>query len=119
MHSGGCRILHRRRRGEICRVGLDAAPGLSMAGEPDSAGAMLEDVLRAILASEHRHGGAAPALAVMAYEENGEIKFIVLRSGAEAVQEDAAPLAGEALQEAQEVAGRNGGRVWVEPEESA
>ncbi|MFP6690471.1 MAG: hypothetical protein VCD31_14330, partial [Alphaproteobacteria bacterium] len=73
------------------------------------------DVLRATLASEHGHGTAPPSLAVMAYEEKGEIRFIAFRSGGEAGDESPIPLSGEALQEASDAAAKNGGRVCLEP----
>ena len=100
--------------GAASRLDLDAVEGLRMAGDADSAGAVLEDVLRATLAPEHGQGAAAPSLAVMAYEENGEIRFIALRSGAETAEDRPAPLSGAALQEARVAAAKNGGRVWVE-----
>lgn len=101
--------------GAATRLHLDAAEGLRMAGDADSAGAVLEDVLRATLASEHGHGTAPPSLAVMAYEEKGEFRFIALRSGGEAGDESPIPLSGAALQEASDAAAKNGGRVWLEP----
>ncbi len=79
---------------------------------------MLEDVLRATLAAEQSNGAAPPSLAVMAYEDAGEIRFIALRGETEAAERVAVPLSGDVLARANEAARRTGGRVWVESGEN-
>ena len=63
--------------GAATRLDLDAAEGLRMPGDAEAIGALLEDVLRAALAAERRDGAAPPSLAVMAYEEKGEIHLVL------------------------------------------
>ena len=104
--------------GAATRLDLDAAEGLRMPGDAEAIGALLEDVLRAALAAERRDGAAPPSLAVMAYEEKGEIHFIALRSGAVTPQDRPAALTGAALQQVHDAASKSGGRAWVEPGEA-
>ncbi|MBT3170830.1 MAG: hypothetical protein HN333_05280 [Rhodospirillaceae bacterium] len=103
--------------GVATQLGLDAADGLQMSGDEKTIGGALEGVLRVSLGAEHQAGAAPPSLAVMAYEEKGEIHLIVLRAGAAAEGVGAAHLTGAALRDANQSAGLDGGRAWVEPEE--
>lgn len=73
--------------------------------------------MRASLTAGLQDGAAPPSLAIMAYEEKGEIHFIALHSGADGENNAAAHLAGAALREANQSAAQEGGRAWVEPEE--
>ncbi len=98
--------------GAATQLELDAAQGLSMSGDENRVGGALEDVLRASLTAGLHDGVAPPSLAVMAYEENGEIHFIALHTGGAGARLD-----GAARQAANDAAGREGGRAWVEPGE--
>ena len=104
--------------GAATRLELDAAEGLRMPGDAEELGIVLEDVLRATLAAEQSNGAAPPSLAVMAYEDAGEIRFIALRGETEAAERVAVPLSGDVLARANEAARRTGGRVWVESGEN-
>lgn len=95
--------------GAAKQLELDAAQGLSMSGDENRVGGALEDVLRASLTAGQHDGAAPPSLAVMAYEENGEIHFIALHTGGAGTSLD-----GAARQAANDAAGREGGRAWVE-----
>jgi hypothetical protein len=102
--------------GAASRLDLDADNRLRMAGDADSTGEVLEDVLRAALDSQQREGEAPPALAVMAFEEQGQVHFIAL--GGNATGASTAALPDDLLARADAAARKTGGRVWVEPGES-
>jgi hypothetical protein len=105
--------------GAATQLDLDAAAGLRMPGDEKLLAGVLENVLRATLNSERRDGAPPPSLAVMAYEEKGEIHFIALRAGPAGQAEGRTQLTGAALREAAEFAGEGGGRVWVGPGDEA
>lgn len=103
--------------GAATQLELDAAQGLSMSGDENKVGDALEGVLRASLTAGRQDGASPPSLAVMAYEEKGEIHFIALHSGADGQSDAAEHLTGAALREANQSAAQEGGRAWVDPEE--